>query len=582
MTERGRIVIRNLSQTTCVAILLITLCLLVGEPARASGVPSTWGEVCQGLRLRVEVDEAVVRDSSFKIGLELFATRDSALNASHFTTKIDDARITLRVFEDATGKSRRFEQKFGSKHFPEIDIAIDSIADSIRLGAVRYRPFALDWPVTDHAWGQLELFIPNNDSENWSGVLVSAPFDFTIEEPDVETEEFSFVVPKGLVLVEGPRISFDSISVDTITVRSRRGYHRVASTRCSGAESAGVLAAKINDLGETELPFLPYLPMWQPLPGSGLFVDGQTTIELDVDLYEAQSIPDFHLGIHFSGPHRILWQRTFGLKITKDQLLALTPDGDEQIDYRTCLVPHRVRLEGDKLLSFRKGDASPQELQLKKGNAIGYSVLVNNQNVGCFEGYPQSPLTKLPNRPSCDSPVEVMLRIFQYERGMLQGEHDRLCRTFQTLWLAKCTIERDSGAFDLKVSDDFGPRRSGWRRWRQCRIPNSLSLTSNGRVEFDSTDMQVIDFRPWSDYLPLIRITVDVQQPELVSTQLCNPIAVWHPANEKDTSVEIKIDIIVSEPPDLPDAATSRAIWSRSYQLHVPESMIGVTGVYAQ
>jgi hypothetical protein len=299
----------------------------------------------------------------------------------------------------------------------------------------------------------------------------------------------------------------------------------------------------------------------------GLFVDGETTIELHTTLYEAKTKPEFYKGINFSGPHRTLWQETFRVTASRDELLALTPNEEEQVDYRTCLVPHTVRLEGDRKLSFRKGDVSPQELQLKKGNAIGYSVLVNKKNVGCYKDYPRSPLTRLPKHPTCDSPAEIMLRIFQYEPGHFRGKDDRQCGSSQTLWLATRTVDSDSGAFDLQASDDFGPRRWGWRRWRECRVPKDLELTTDGRIVFDSTNLQVIGFTLWSDQLPLVRITVDDGPPKLVSTQLCNPIAVWHPTHEDDDSVKVTIDVTVTEPPNVPDAKSPRAVWSRSYWL---------------
>lgn len=550
-----------------VAILLITLILVLGEVDAASHGPGRWGELSGGLRLRASVDSAVVRSEDIGIAVDLLVAHDSSRHNARLSTRVDGARLTLQVYDEKTGGSRRSNLTPGRRNFPDFDIALDSVSDSIQLGTVQFSPFLKDWPTGDHVWAKLELFIPTGTDGHWSGVLTSAPFELILVEPEFDMEEFSFVVPTKLTLIEGPSISYDSASVDTITVQSRVGYHRGASTQSSGGHIAGPLAANTDDKGKVNLPFLPHMFGMRPLPGTGLFVDGRTTIEFKVDLFEAQNKPRFYHGVNETGPHRILWQRTFGLTVSKDELLALTPSADDQIDYRTCMVPHRLRLEGNKQLFFERWDTSPQELQVKKGNALGYTVRVDGQDIGCFEGYPQSPLIKLPKHPSCDSPAEVIFRIFHYEKGSFPKKDDWRLGHSQTLWLSKCTIDSDSGAFDLEASDDFGPRRSGWRRWRRCRIPRNLSLTADGRIEFDSTDMHSVDFRPWSDHLPLIRITVGEHPPKLVSTQLSNPLALWHPTDQRDTSVVVRIDIITPEPPALPDAATTRALWSKSYRV---------------
>ncbi len=550
-----------------VILLLIGFSPIIGETVTASRDTSDWGEASGGLRLRAIFESSAARGGSMAVNPELIAVNHPLLETRCLTTKIDGSRMVLRVFDEVVGKPSHFWLHSEHRKLPDIDIAIDNITDIVQFGSLLFGPFLPDWPASDQARGQLELFIPPNEDEYWSGVLSSAPFQFKIIEANYDMEEITFVIPTKLVLAEGPSITFDSASIDTVTILGRRGYYRAASTRCSGMLIAGHLTGGSGEADSVALPFLPHLRMGRPLPGSRLFVNGETTIEIKVDIYEAKNKPWFYHGLNFDGPYKTIWQKTFKLGISRDELLALTPGDEDEHDYSTCLVPYRVRLEGDKLLSFGKMDVLPYEFQLMKGNSIGYSILVNNRNVGCYKGYPQSPLTRLRKHPSCDSPVEIMFRIFEYKYGKFRDKDNRACGSSQTLWLSKCTIDKDSGTFALEASDDYGPRVWGWRRWRQCCIPGSLNMTEDGRIVFDSTDMLTVSFKPWSNNIPLIRITVDEGPPELLSTQLCNPLARWHPSVPKDSTVEVTIDIVAHGPPSIPDVISARAFWSKSYRL---------------
>jgi len=544
--------------------IVANLILIRGERVSAS---DEWGPESGGLRMRAEVKEPVVRYETVSADLEILIDHELLGKVKCFTPQEKGSQIFLRVYDEEEGQSRQFYARLPAS----IDVDFDSLTDIVRIGKLEWCPFSNGWPNGDRVWGYVELFVPSGSDEYWSGILTSAPFELRLTAPPEDMNVFSFVIPTRLVLVKGPRFSFDSTSLDTIGVPSRRDFHLIGRTTCAGFESAGPISAKVNDNGQLELPFLPFLQMGHPLPGTHMFIDGETTVEIHAELYESLNIPEFHIGTHFYGPHRLLWKHTFRLTITKEELFAATPDDEGDFNYRTFLIPVRLHLGDRRHLSFTPADARPFELRLTEGKAIGYSVSVNGRNMGCHEGVPRSPLIELSKRSSCDSPAEVTLRMFQYEKGALGNAGDRNCGSTQTIWHSRCTVAGDSGTFDLKASDINKPIKSGWSRWRQCKIPRDLRLTGDGSIEFDTTDMMTVDFTPWAKSLWLLRITVDDNAPVVSSTQLRNPISTWHRESPTDSLIQVTFDIIVVDSNGIPVPERQRPLYSKTYLVRASE-----------
>ncbi len=553
-------------QFISLAILIFLSYFVNGLHAQSGNFPEN------SLRLRAEADSFVIRDHDLSIGLDIIPAESFEGDARHLKTENSNANINLRIYDERTGISRFLGKRFHDKDFPRVDIALDSLSDTIRLGTVQFKPFAFGTPERGKAWGQIELYIPpDSDNSNWFGVLKSHPFEIKIIEPDSELERFSFIAPAKLQWADGPRLVYDSTSFDTVTVLIPPDYALTGQTRMGGLRMAGGLRISISGEGDTILPNLPYLPNGWPLPGLNLFIDGECTAKLTSKLYLSQSPPDLHLVMQFAGPYEVLWEKTYEPKLTLDEFRDLTPDEDENIDFRTCMVPLKLRLGEDKRLSFRKYDCAPYEFRIDKGSELGYSIFLNKTDVRCYDSYPLSPLTKLKDSPTCDSPVEVEFRIFQYKPERFKEKRDRSCGSSKTLWFSSCTLTSDTGTFVLEEKNEPRHHYPDRPSFFECEIPRDLRLTSDGKIEFDEDNMMRINIRRGYNSLPVLKIKIGDFPSKLISTCLTNPVAVMDPGIVGDSTIEVTIGITYCRQSENQDAEATRSFWSKSYTLSIGE-----------
>ncbi|RME21495.1 MAG: hypothetical protein D6800_12030 [Candidatus Zixiibacteriota bacterium] len=478
------------------------------------------------------------------------------------------------MYEKESGVLRRFELEPTRSEFPDTSILLDSLAVQPWTAHIQLSRSANVVSADDSAWAEVELIAPYSDSNQWSGVLTSAPLLLTFDGFSHGMEPFSFLAPRRLFLAEGPRLSYDSTKLDTITVMSHQRYVRVGITQIPAnlmrSLAASVIAAKADSDGNTQLPILPTLESTGSIPGTELFVDSEATITVLTELHEAEQPPEFHIGVHFHSRHNLLWRKKYRLTVSFKEFRTMTPPPDAGVDVRTCLVPSQLTISNKRLV-FSRNRTVPYEFRVGKGSTLGYAVQVNGRRVECRAGYPQSPLTTLRKHISCNNPVDVTLSILSGRVPATAGSDRSVCDYARSLWFGHATITSDSGTFDVTpVKGAVINTRSG-RRWRECRVPKKLIMKADGSIVFDSTAWTFVDFFTWSNQLPLFRLTLDNQSPRLLSTFLVNPLARWHPGKQADSVTNVRLDLVSIDTTRVPTPEKAQSFWSHSYELTPPQ-----------
>ena len=559
--------------------LIFVLCLVSATgsaenmPASDSGKqPDPAFLPVSGVRIAASFESSMGSANVATVKARLYCVEPLPNHPSRLISDIKDARFTFRIYDKSKGQVFENSLIRYRRDYPKIDISIDSlVADTLSLSLV-FGPLPYELTDLDSATGLLELFIPPDTNDNWSGLIASEPFPVVIHYPADELEETTFLAPRQIRLGRGPTLYCDSLDIDTLTVTSHRGLYLIRIAHLGSPHIPERIPAERHDRSFMQLPTLPELKELGFPFSAFQFEDGKVTVDIDISICESVNKPSSRMGIDFNGPHKVLWSKTYSVTITSDEYLGDLVDPDDNIDFRTCLIPYRVRVRPDKTIGFDKRDLVPMELRVSPGHDIGYAVTLDKQQRECFTGPPQSPLRQLRRKPSSDNPVEVTLCVFQYDT-VSTHEHDRpMCDRTQNFLCRGCKIDQDTGTFSLFIPDPLpSPGRPSFR-WRQYMVPRSVAVSPEGDVVFDSTDMLPVGFSHADGQWPLFRVTLGEQQSQLMATQLPYPITKWRPISSEDSAAGITIEIVTFNPTNIPRGDTPFAIWSRSYQLVSPQA----------
>lgn len=559
--------------------LLFTLLTCLGLPivphatAQTTDSDSGWGAPSNGLQMRATVHRDIYRDSAILVTLEFRAVQEPGLDTVCLSTDVSGWTLGIRLTDINNGKSRLTKYRNGGRRYPSFDTTCclapgqELSHDSIRFESLgRAFPSALD------VAGNVEFFVPPNDSGYWSGVLISEPVAFTALLPDSGYEQIMFLVPRQFRIVDGPRITYDDSSPDTISVRSRRGFYRFFISKRGGGTSIANLPHVVVD-DTSDLPSdIPIVRDLMVIGEPGIFVDGVYKSSSSTwKVYEQIGGLGYHATEMFQTPHKLLWSDSASIVVNKRLWDSLTAVKAESYEHQSYMVPSHIHVGQNRFVTLEDSDLAPFECAIPRGHRLGYYIVYSYETIASGAGLPSDTIARLPDSTPPEADKQLVFCVCSFEPDSESARNGQLWHGAPTYWVGHVTLNRDTGDFTL---EQRGATESDKKRetvWRTAYTPRSLRFNHDFSISYDTTDMHTIEYRSRTTSMPLYRLTVADHEPQIISSQLPQPLLTLTEDQVEQGTVEITLELILTDSEMRRDPMKAGALWSETYKMAAPE-----------
>ncbi|UCG63100.1 MAG: hypothetical protein JSV52_07400 [Candidatus Zixiibacteriota bacterium] len=508
-----------------------------------------WGQMSNGLQMRVGAPASIVSEELVELRLEFRITSDEL--EPHIEDVIllpPGTRATLDVYNEVTGRQTQHVWRQSGR--PGLNPARFSASTDDSRGFLS-TTIKIPTPlviVESEVRCKLDLFVPAFDSSAWNGFVSSPLFDLTLIPKHSEIETLTVVFPRECRLLPGPRLGCDTLSMDSVKI----AYHKGLCVSGSYTPDDMVITDR-----------------WFSLPWNIVFEDGRMSTWHKFNIYESTDCPQ-HAWELEGKVFRILWEREYQFTLIKEQMDSLTIPEREQFSYHTYLMPRQIRVTDKGEVVADESNPIPIECKMKREYEVGYWVSIDSEFVESFYHAPRSPLYQLPRLPTCESPVDFGIALFQFRRDLIGTDKMDSPPRITRLWAANALLSTTAASVEMEQSKDLRlPRQTVWR---QCRMPRRLRINSDWQVVADMSDPIMVDFKESEGYLPLVRLQVGTDTLGFMSTFLPDILCQLDPSVSQDSLLNVTLSLarVADSCPPPPRVYTW---WSKEYQLVVPQAL---------
>jgi len=523
---------------TIISTLIFCLLLpVIGNTESANGSDSInntgWGDYIDGLRLQVSYKKEVFYLDSISLKISLLINRsevpalqplpEESLTRSFIALRLicidngsscklkntpfdlwtelsDQGSISDISTDSIVTFSTQFNnvgRKIKHKIRPKGDISCHNCNDT-----AIYQVIAIGDYIT-----QVELFMPETDSGNWHGLLLSPQFDLHITGSEDFVDKQSFTFPNRLKLSQGPMITFDENDMDTSTYNIREDAYRSFSLSGGIGEVIAYCPPKFPDIylnnGLTSTNTNECI-INAFMQDKVIFENGRYTFKLSASFFESSNYINSSCGRGYRG----FWRRSLFLDIEKSAYDSLFIPLSEIYDFSTAIVPARININNGQLSFDGMDSIGYRELRAPKGSRLFTELRFDSTKDITINGLYNFYEDMYLDNDSNLFPQVIFISIFT---------EDSTKKT-NTLWEGEYVNSNQSPEYILQ-NENYSKYPEALD-FIQIFMPSGIKINEALEISADYSDSIILEFYKKPDAIILANIGGDGDRSKMVSTSL--------------------------------------------------------------
>ena len=493
---------------TIAIVIVICACIVAGtlapvhadEPAfRSIGTTrstTSWSAPVSGVKLRVAFDSVTLYTDPVMINLSLESY--SSTSSSPVIIAADNSKLRLRLTDAASGDSHTVTQMlFGHagdsivlkegvswdslvSFKVDCDFRIVDFSQSNRDSVFLYAesplvPVHESLPVGRYL-AQIELYVPETNSDGWHGLLVSPVFPVLVQPTDPTLRAQTFLFPRRYRFERGPIAIADTAAMDTVSIvpsPNRYLTYYISSNIGQFAAPGQPVSPTVLLNNDVPLPRGEYSLLVRP-KSRAVFVEGRLDLRLHCEVYENDVYQGCPCYCSLRNPKHVLWERDVDINITREEYDSLLIPEWELYDYHTLIVPTLLECDLDDTIRFSTLTAHLREVRIPKGYCLCTAITFDTHATIWQDHPPQTPLTVMPPARSFDTlRIDIYARNQSSVNATAQGILTDTIRVWSgyALSLVRCS--------SVDVTETFYLRPEQSRPIRSLYIPGYLLMSDD-------------------------------------------------------------------------------------------------------